>query len=97
LTAFFKPLFYGARLYLIALHQLPPQSLKKDPYVIMDRKTMRQNIFEYSEVNYNKKRRRSFLGYLSPEKYEELNVAQQSAHSGWIRSDITKAINDLCI
>jgi transposase InsO family protein len=42
---------------------------------IMDRETMRQTIFEYIEVDYNKNRRHSSLGYLSPEKYEELNVA----------------------
>jgi transposase InsO family protein len=37
---------------------------------IMARKAMRQKIFEYIEVDYNKKRRHSSLGYLSPEKYK---------------------------
>ncbi|KZN57953.1 hypothetical protein N482_22900 [Pseudoalteromonas luteoviolacea NCIMB 1942] len=33
---------------------------------IMNRETMRQHIFEYIEIDYNKKRRRSAVGYLSP-------------------------------
>ena len=32
----------------------------------------RQDIFEYIEVFYNRKRRHSSLGYLSPVSYEEL-------------------------
>ncbi len=31
---------------------------------------MRQAVFEYIEVDYNRTRRHSTLGYLSPEKYE---------------------------
>ena len=42
---------------------------------IMNRETMRQTKFEYIEIDYNKKRRHSALGYLSPEKFEQLNVA----------------------
>lgn len=37
----------------------------KSIIVHSDRKTMRQNIFEYIEVDYNKKRRHSSLGYLT--------------------------------
>ncbi len=54
-------------------HSMKVEAVQYEP--IMDRETMRQNIFEYIEVDYNKKRRHSSLGYLSPEKYEELNVA----------------------
>lgn len=42
---------------------------------IMNRATMRQYIFEYIEIVYNKKRRCSALGYLSPERFEQSNVA----------------------
>ena len=32
-------------------------------------------IFEYIEVFYNRQRRHSYLGYLSPDEYEKKNVA----------------------
>lgn len=54
-------------------HSMKVEAVQYEP--LMDRETMRQNIFEYIEVDYNKKRRHSSLGYLSPERYEELNVA----------------------
>ena len=43
--------------------------------LVIDRKCIRQNIFGYIEVDYNNKRRHSSLGYLSPDKYEEFNIA----------------------
>ena len=36
---------------------------------------MRQAVFEYIEVDRNRKRRHSDPGYLSLEQYEKLNVA----------------------
>ncbi len=36
---------------------------------------MRQTVFEYIEVDYNRTRRHSANGYLSPELFEALNVA----------------------
>jgi putative transposase len=42
---------------------------------IMDRETMRQAVFEYIEVDYNRTRRHSALGYLSPEEFESQYVA----------------------
>ncbi|ATG79929.1 hypothetical protein AOR04_20585 [Pseudoalteromonas sp. 1_2015MBL_MicDiv] len=42
---------------------------------IMDRKTMRQAVFEYIEVYYNKTRRHSANGYLSSETFELKNIA----------------------
>ena len=42
---------------------------------LMNRDQMRQPTVEYIEVDYNRKRRPSTLGYLSPEQYEKLNVA----------------------
>ena len=42
---------------------------------IMDRESMRQAIFEYIEVDYNRTRRHSSLGYLSPENFEIENAA----------------------
>jgi transposase InsO family protein len=38
---------------------------------IMSRDQMRQAVFEYIEVDYNRQRRPSALGYLSPENYEK--------------------------
>lgn len=48
-------------------------SLKHEP--IMDRETIRQTVFKYIEVDYNKTKRHSSLGYLSPEKFELKNSA----------------------
>jgi len=42
---------------------------------LMNRAHMRQAVFEYIVVDYNRKRRHSTLGYLSPEQYEKRNVA----------------------
>jgi putative transposase len=42
---------------------------------IMTRESMRQRVFEYIEVDYNKTRRLSSLGYLSPENFELKNSA----------------------
>ncbi|MBF4298281.1 IS3 family transposase, partial [Vibrio anguillarum] len=42
---------------------------------IMTRDEMRQTLFEYIEVDYNRTRRHSALGYLSPVNFENKNVA----------------------
>ena len=39
------------------------------------RQKVRMAIFEYIEVFYNRKRRHSYIGYLSPDQYEKKNVA----------------------
>ena len=39
------------------------------------REHAKQEIFEYIEVYYNKKRRHSYLGYLSPENFEKMAYA----------------------
>ena len=54
-------------------HSLKVEAIQYEP--IMNRETMRQHVFEYIEIDYNKKRRHSALGYLSPDKFEQLNVA----------------------
>ena len=54
-------------------HSMKVEAVQYEP--IMNRETMRQHIFEYIEIDYNKKRRHSALGYLSPERFEQLNVA----------------------
>ena len=54
-------------------HSLKVEAVQYEP--IMNRETMRQHIFEYIEIDYNKKRRHSALGYLSPERFEQMNVA----------------------
>ncbi len=40
----------------------------------MSRGTIRQQVFEYTEVDYNRKRRHSALGYLSPEEFEKVTA-----------------------
>ena len=54
-------------------HSMKVEAVQYEP--IMNRETMRQHIFEYIEIDNNKKRRHSALGYLSPERFEQLNVA----------------------
>ncbi len=39
------------------------------------RKEGMTDIFEYIEVFYNRQRRHSYLGFLSPDEYEKKNVA----------------------
>ena len=43
------------------------------------RKEARQDIFEYIQVWYNRKRRHSALGYQSPEQYEHQGQYQMAA------------------
>jgi transposase InsO family protein len=52
---------------------LKVEAIQYEP--IMDRETMRQAMFEYIEVGYNRTRRHSALGYLSPEDFESQHVA----------------------
>lgn len=54
-------------------HSLKVEAVQYEP--LMTRDEMRQNVFEYIEVDYNRVRRHSALGYLSPENYELENVA----------------------
>ena len=54
-------------------HSLKVEALQDEP--IMDRETMKQHVFAYIEVDYNKTRRHSALGYLSPENFELKNSA----------------------
>ncbi|MFT7300625.1 MAG: putative transposase [Porticoccus sp.] len=54
-------------------NSLKVEAIQYEP--LMNRAQMRQAVFEYIEVNYNRKRRHGTLGYLSPEQYEKLNVA----------------------
>ena len=37
----------------------------------LTKRQLRRAVFEYIEVFYNRKRRHSFLGYVSPERFEE--------------------------
>lgn len=51
-------------------HSLKVEAIHGEP--IMNRDMMRQQVFEYIEVDYNRKRRHSALGYLSPEEFEKV-------------------------
>ncbi|EHZ2755050.1 IS3 family transposase [Vibrio vulnificus] len=54
-------------------HSMKVEAIQYEP--IMTREQMRQTIFEYIEVDYNRTRRHSALGYLSPVNFEQQNVA----------------------
>jgi len=54
-------------------HSLKVEAIHGEP--LMNREQMRQTVFEYIEVDYNRNRRHSALGYLSPVNFEKLKVA----------------------
>ncbi|OJH77005.1 Integrase core domain protein [Vibrio vulnificus] len=54
-------------------HSMKVEAIQYEP--IMTRDEMRQAIFKYIEVDYNRTRRHSVLGYLSPVNFEQQNVA----------------------
>ncbi|MBT3006467.1 IS3 family transposase [Vibrio anguillarum] len=54
-------------------HSMKVEAIQNEP--IMTREQMRHTIFEYIEVDYNRTRRHSALGYLSPVNFEQQNVA----------------------
>ena len=54
-------------------HSMKVEAIQYEP--IMTRDEMRQTLFEYIEVDYNRTRRHSALGYLSPVNFENQNVA----------------------
>jgi transposase InsO family protein len=54
-------------------HSLKVESIHGEP--VVSRAVMRQRVFEYIDVDYNRTRRHSALGYLSPMDYERENAA----------------------
>lgn len=54
-------------------HSMKVEAMQHEP--IMTRDEMRQTLFEYIEVDYNRTRRHRALGYLSPANFEKQNVA----------------------
>lgn len=54
-------------------HSLKVEAVQYEP--LMTRSEMRENVFEYIEVDYNRVRKHSALGYLSPEQFELKEVA----------------------
>lgn len=54
-------------------HSLKVEAVLYEP--MLDRENMRQAVFEYIEVDYNRTRRHSYLGYLSPDNFELAYVA----------------------
>ena len=59
-------------------------TLKRELFLdepLQDRQRTAQVVFEYIEAYYNRKRRHSSLGYLTPEKYEEKVLSRQVANA----------------
>mgnify|MGYP003627343558 CR=1 FL=1 len=54
-------------------HSLKVEAIQYDP--IMKRESMKPHVFEYIEIDYNRKRRHSAFGYLRLEKFEQQKVA----------------------
>jgi len=54
-------------------HSLKVEAIHDEP--VMTREQMRMTVFEYIEVDYNRQRRHSALGYVSPEHFERKSVA----------------------
>jgi len=57
-------------------HSMKVEAILSEP--LPDRKSMRRRVFEYIEVDYNRIRRHSALGLVSPEVYEQQNLAKSS-------------------
>ncbi|CAM3686306.1 hypothetical protein VA7868_02435 [Vibrio aerogenes CECT 7868] len=69
---------YSVLLYLFAFwgsyfHSMKVEAIQYEPFMTSDE--MRQTVFEYIEVDYNRTRRHRALGYLSPVNFEQKNVA----------------------
>lgn len=54
-------------------HSLKVEAIQYEP--VMTRKVMRQAVFEYIDVDYNRKRRHSAIGYESPFNFEFKKIA----------------------
>lgn len=54
-------------------HSLKVEAIQYEP--LMNLAEMREAVFEYIEIDYDRKKRHCALGYLSPEQYELKNVA----------------------
>ena len=54
-------------------HTLKVELLKDEPLTDWD--TLKQQVFEYIEVDYNKTKRHSAIGYLNTENYESKKIA----------------------
>ncbi len=54
-------------------HSLKVEAIQFEP--VMTRAKMRQAVFEYIDVDYNRKRRDSAIGYTSPFNFELKNIA----------------------
>ena len=54
-------------------HSLKVEAIHGERFA--SRQTMRHTVFEYIEVDYNRTRRHSANGFISPEAFEALNVA----------------------
>lgn len=57
-------------------HSMKVEAVHGEPLV--GRTAMRQRVFEYIEVDYNRTRRHSALGFVSPQAFEQEALAKLS-------------------
>ncbi len=55
-------------------HSMKVEAIQDEP--LINREAMRQRVFEYIEVDYNRNRRHSALGFVSPEALESATLAK---------------------
>ncbi|WP_187212664.1 IS3 family transposase, partial [Escherichia coli] len=53
----------------------------------ISREIMRATVFNYIECDYNRWRRHSWCGGLSPEQFENQNLAKACVHITWVGSN----------
>ncbi len=54
-------------------HSLKVEAIRDEP--LMTHRQLRHHLFQYIEVDYNRTRRHSSIGYISPEAFEAKNAA----------------------
>src|SRR5699024_4977566 len=63
-------------------HSLKVECIHGEHFI--SREIMRATVFNYIECDYNRWRRRSWCGGLSPERFENKNLASACVHITWV-------------
>lgn len=67
-------------------HSLKVECIHGEHFI--SREIMRTTVFNYIECDYNRWRRHSACGGLSPEQFENQNLALGCVHITWVRSNV---------